>query len=211
MYTKRNGFTLVELLTVLAIIALLAGLLFPALARVRREGRKTVSISNLRQCGIGLLLYCQDYDGETTMPSYEVAKMTLNSLPTCDPSDTWRNTCKEDWGKPLLGSYGYVRGIDRYASQQGWNEYLNWNSGLGRVSGSVLVSVFYADNVAIPFHGEQPTLGPICGPQMKGCLWPDHVIRFRLDGSVATTSWKTWHLDLNRTIFSWEGIFFHAE
>ena len=211
MGTKRSGFTLVELLTVLAIIALLASLLFPAFARVRRDGKRTVSISNIRQCGISLLLYCQDYDGETAMPTYEVAKITLNSLPTCDPGDTWRSTCKEDWGQPLIGSYGYVRGVDRYTSQQGWNEYLNWTSGLGRVPGSVLVSVFYADNVALPFHGEHPVLGPACGAHMGRCLYPDHVIRFRLDGSAATTSWKSWHGDVAHAIFDWEGLFFYAE
>lgn len=211
MGTKRSGFTLVELLTVLAIIALLTSLLFPAFARARREGRKTVSISNMRQCGIALLLYCQDYDSETAIPTYEIAKIALISEPTCDPSDTWRSACKEEWGKPLIGSYGYVRGIDRYASQQGWNEYLNWTSGLGHAPASVLISAFYANNLTVPFHGEQPPLGPACGSQMERCLYPDHIIRFRLDGSAATTSWKIWHVNFNHTTFNWEGLFFYAE
>ena len=58
----RRGFTLVELLIILAIIAVLAGLLFPVLAQVRTGAHKSVCLSNERQLGSALLLYAQDYD-----------------------------------------------------------------------------------------------------------------------------------------------------
>jgi prepilin-type N-terminal cleavage/methylation domain-containing protein len=56
------GFTLIELLVGIAIIAILAALLFPVFARAREQGRKTTCLSNLRQIGAGLLMYAQDYD-----------------------------------------------------------------------------------------------------------------------------------------------------
>jgi len=59
---KRSGFTLIELLVVIAIIAILAAILFPVFARAREQARKTSCLSNLKQLGLGFLMYAQDYD-----------------------------------------------------------------------------------------------------------------------------------------------------
>ncbi len=65
----RSGFTLIELLVVIAIIALLAAILFPVFARARENARKSSCANNLKQIGLGLLQYTQDYD-ETTPPAW---------------------------------------------------------------------------------------------------------------------------------------------
>ena len=56
------AFTLIELLVVIAIIAILAAILFPVFARAREQARKTTCLSNLKQIGLGTLMYVQDYD-----------------------------------------------------------------------------------------------------------------------------------------------------
>jgi len=60
---KRKGLTLVELLIVVGIIAVLAGLLFSVFSSVRENARITYCINNLKQVGIALHMYAQDHDG----------------------------------------------------------------------------------------------------------------------------------------------------
>lgn len=58
----HNAFTLIELLIVIAIIALLAAIVFPVFATARDKGRQAACLSNTRQLGNGLMLYVQDSD-----------------------------------------------------------------------------------------------------------------------------------------------------
>jgi len=64
---KYSGFTLIELLIVIAIIAILAAILFPAFARLRENARRASCQSNLKQIGLGLMQYTQDYDERYSM------------------------------------------------------------------------------------------------------------------------------------------------
>lgn len=65
----KNGFTLIELLVVIAIIAILAAILFPVFARARENARRSSCQSNMKQVGLTLTQYAQDYD-EKMPPLY---------------------------------------------------------------------------------------------------------------------------------------------
>ena len=81
----RPGFTLVELLVVIAIVAILAALLLPALARARESGRATACLGNLRQIGAALQLYTQDNDNRMPV-AYDAALSTNSPAATNGPT-----------------------------------------------------------------------------------------------------------------------------
>src|SRR2546426_12101544 len=62
---RRKGFTLIELLVGIAIIAILAAILFPVFAQAREKARAASCLSNTKQIALAFFMYTQDYD-ETT-------------------------------------------------------------------------------------------------------------------------------------------------
>jgi len=91
---SRKGFTLIELLVVIAIIAILAAILFPVFARARAAARKTTGISNLKQIGLGTMMYVQDYDER--FPYYNWGCMSCN--------ESGNGTCTDPGPNHMSGS-----------------------------------------------------------------------------------------------------------
>jgi type II secretory pathway pseudopilin PulG len=70
--SERCGFTLIDLLTSVAVVSVLIGLLLPTLAGVQEATRRTVCQSNLRQVGLAMAMYADDFRGALPYSRYSV-------------------------------------------------------------------------------------------------------------------------------------------
>jgi prepilin-type N-terminal cleavage/methylation domain-containing protein/prepilin-type processing-associated H-X9-DG protein len=86
---KRKGFTLIELLVVIAIIAILAAILFPVFSRAREMARSAACLTNMKQIGLALMMYVQDWDGR--LPGSRMGP----GGPCCSNTGAWFYTWRE--------------------------------------------------------------------------------------------------------------------
>jgi prepilin-type N-terminal cleavage/methylation domain-containing protein len=200
MPKKDTGFTLIEVLCVIAIVSILTAVILPVLAQAKRDAYRASSTSNLRQCGLALMMYCDDYGGYQAMPSSSVATSLLQKAPTCDPEDTWRHGCTETFGTPLIGSYAYVLSVAPFSASGGWDFMRHM-----RHNPTLMVSIYYADSVPAPFLGDAPDI-PNCLSTGKNCLMPNHVLRLHLDGSV-TFSPPLKSINGGKLYMNWSSLF----
>lgn len=106
MRVKKSGFTLVELLVVISIIALLMGILTPALASARRSAYKTACKQNLHGCAIGFRMYMDD--NRNYMPKiYNMPNSTV-------PDDVNSVSLYAALGKYISGKEALKCPADRY-------------------------------------------------------------------------------------------------
>jgi prepilin-type N-terminal cleavage/methylation domain-containing protein len=185
---RRGGFTLIELLVVIAIIAIIAAILFPVFKHTREKARQATCLSNLRQMGMAVLLYAQDYD-ETypdPPPAGEYYGFASGFLVVPGPGGSWSSMpMKFPWGKDDFahGSFAllllpYVKNEQVFLcpswelAKAGWYPEWNWQS--------ARVSYAWCDRLSsgsswpdFPMGSETPPQGPLSlGAVRKPALLP---------------------------------------
>ena len=114
---ERKGFTLIELLVVISIIAILMGILMPALSIVREQGKRAVCLSHLRQLNMAWIQYAEDYNGKIVNSDISYAGNP--------PVDTWwvhwpesgaDNSSEEEWYEAIRAGqmYPYCKDLKLY-------------------------------------------------------------------------------------------------
>ncbi len=98
----KKAFTLIELLVVIAIIAILAAILFPVFAQAKAAAKKTQVLSNVKQIGVGQLLYINDSDD--TSPSLGQGDWTDKLYPYVKSEEMFMNPLRNDFDGGCLSS-----------------------------------------------------------------------------------------------------------
>jgi len=81
--SRQNAFTLVEILVIVAVIAILAALILPVYQRIKAAGQAAACLANLRQVGAGLNAYLND--NAMKMPTLQLARSSVNdNVPVID-------------------------------------------------------------------------------------------------------------------------------
>ena len=107
----RRAFTLIELLIVVAIIAVLAGVALPIFNSVQLNARRTQSLSNMRQFGVALLGYCGDNTGQLPAQGDKAPTWTGAAANTPAENSAWYNV--------LPRNYGNTKGLGDFVNAPG--------------------------------------------------------------------------------------------
>jgi len=110
--SRKAAFTLIELLVVIAIIAIIAAILFPVFSRAREQARATDCTSNLKQLGLAIAMYVNDYDGIYPMSRFPDATHPAGGCtgqPDKQPEDDLQGT-SVDW-KRVITPYVKNQGV----------------------------------------------------------------------------------------------------
>ena len=103
IYSDRSAFTLIELLVVISIIALLIGILLPALGAARRTAQGVVCLSNMRSAGQGLATYGASNKDFIPGPNTSGFKLNVNSFSFANSNRSTAPLQNFDWISPSLG------------------------------------------------------------------------------------------------------------
>ena len=109
MSKPYRGFTLIELLVVITIIAIIAAIIFPVFAQVRENARRTSCASNMRQIGLAITQYTQDYD--ETLPS---GRIFIIGTPSWIPKTGFASNAQGPIAHGDVTGFGWVGTLQPY-------------------------------------------------------------------------------------------------
>ncbi|MBC7806218.1 MAG: DUF1559 domain-containing protein [Akkermansiaceae bacterium] len=135
---QRYAFTLIELLVVIAIIAILTAILFPVFAQAREKARQASCMSNMKQIGLAVIQYTQDYDEIFPcglQSNWWQASWVWQTYPYMKSIDVLR--CPSDPGGDPVANKSWAGLRTSYVS----NGYIRWNGSINEVDGPMGITI----------------------------------------------------------------------
>jgi prepilin-type N-terminal cleavage/methylation domain-containing protein len=178
--TSRRGFTLIELLVVIAIIATLIAILLPALAGARASARQVDCLNDMRQIGLALTAYSNDWRESLPYPNWGPVAQQKGWL--YGPGVDTANCTPEDRQTGSLWQYLEAEASYRCPSHSGpfdgtarMTSYIMNGSVIeyGRTDRPLRLGRFSGDAVLLWDGNEQPEFGP---PYNDGASYPREVV-----------------------------------
>jgi prepilin-type N-terminal cleavage/methylation domain-containing protein/prepilin-type processing-associated H-X9-DG protein len=157
----KKGFTLIELLVVIAIIAILASILFPVFARARENARRSSCQSNLKQIGLGILQYTQDYDERLPVRAFGQMNWMSNTQPYLKSAQLF--TCPSDAnagksGLPVQAKDYWPNDITPFRTSYIYNRNLSpGGTSVGLLAAAIVspsTTIIVTDGGALPVLGK---------------------------------------------------------
>jgi prepilin-type N-terminal cleavage/methylation domain-containing protein/prepilin-type processing-associated H-X9-DG protein len=196
---QRKGFTLIELLVVIAIIAILAAILFPVFARARENARRASCQSNLKQIGLGIMQYTQDYDEK--MPEC-TANQTSTTMTLWDRIDPYTKSaqiykCPSDTATHAYGGLSSSGAATVWDPSYGYNYVYLMVGSDGDNSGVSLAAIQSISQTVMMTDADGTRKDYIYAPQYKASDTPYGGFRDRhLDGG--NVLWCDGHVKWNK-------------
>ncbi len=214
----RRAFTLIELLVVIAIIAILAAILFPVFGRARENARRSSCLSNMKQLGLGLVQYVQDYD-EIFPIAFHNINNSGNGFQDAQNERGWAYNiqpyvksvqilqCPSD-SQPVV-NYAGVTDLTGHQNQ-GYTDYA-YNRNMGDPATATpkiknLAELTFASNtvaiVEIPGNAGATSGATVCGGPGGGCSTTPGLARGRQDPNPPLHGSLKRHLDGSTIAFA---------